>query len=387
MSNLQGLVGLADRNGVDISPTLLRVLTDLYVQKPVHTADEEHHFTELALRLIDKVGVHVRVAVANRLARYPLAPAAILARLARDQIEVAAPVLRHTAVLAQAELVAIAEERGADHAAAVAARPEFARLVKTPAAGNSDGDGNGDGAGAGGGDSKQDGAEEDRTARHPEPSHPAAAPPACAVQTVPAQTEPAGDAGTTPETDSLCELFLAADAQERKLILLNLDYAPIAPGRPLASAGENLLHRLEQAALLRNTDDFVRLIESGLGLSRMLARRLVEDRSGETIVVAARALDMPADMLQRIVLFLNPAVGRSVQRVYDLAKLYDEISRDAALRMLALWQDVSEQTALVAETLQSSVSRARRGFREGLRAELAPAARLASRPMRTAGGG
>ncbi|HYP10212.1 MAG TPA: DUF2336 domain-containing protein, partial [Xanthobacteraceae bacterium] len=32
-------------------PTLLRVLTELYVQRPTHTADEEHHYTELALRL------------------------------------------------------------------------------------------------------------------------------------------------------------------------------------------------------------------------------------------------------------------------------------------------------------------------------------------------
>ncbi|MES1154815.1 MAG: DUF2336 domain-containing protein, partial [Pseudorhodoplanes sp.] len=39
--SLQGLVGLADRTGVDIKPTLLRVLTDLYVQKPLHTPDEE----------------------------------------------------------------------------------------------------------------------------------------------------------------------------------------------------------------------------------------------------------------------------------------------------------------------------------------------------------
>ena len=35
---------------------LLRVLTDLYVQKPKHTADEERHYTELALRLIESEG-------------------------------------------------------------------------------------------------------------------------------------------------------------------------------------------------------------------------------------------------------------------------------------------------------------------------------------------
>ena len=52
---LQGLVGLPDKTGIEIRPTLLRVLTDLYVQKPVHSDDEEHHYVELATRqLIDR---------------------------------------------------------------------------------------------------------------------------------------------------------------------------------------------------------------------------------------------------------------------------------------------------------------------------------------------
>ena len=53
--NLDGLTELANRDGVDIKPTLLRVVTDLYVQKPVHSAEEERHYTELAVRLIDQV--------------------------------------------------------------------------------------------------------------------------------------------------------------------------------------------------------------------------------------------------------------------------------------------------------------------------------------------
>ena len=50
---LDSLVDLACRDGVDIRPTLLRVLTDLYVQKPAHSADEEAQYIELALGLID----------------------------------------------------------------------------------------------------------------------------------------------------------------------------------------------------------------------------------------------------------------------------------------------------------------------------------------------
>jgi hypothetical protein len=77
-----GLMTLSKREGVDIRPTLLRVLTDLYVQAMTHTADEDRQFVELASRLIDQVDDATRAAVRARLAIYPHAPAAIMQRLA-----------------------------------------------------------------------------------------------------------------------------------------------------------------------------------------------------------------------------------------------------------------------------------------------------------------
>ena len=72
---------LSRREGVDIRPTLLRVLTDLYVQAGAHSSDEERQFVELASRLIDQVDDATRAAVRARLAIYPGAPASILEQL------------------------------------------------------------------------------------------------------------------------------------------------------------------------------------------------------------------------------------------------------------------------------------------------------------------
>ena len=281
------VVGLARADAPDIRPNLLRILTDLYVQKSAHSADEERHYTELALRLLDVVELPVRVAVAIRLSTFSGAPVAVLRRLTRDVIEVAAPVLAYTNVLPRAELVAIAEAYGPAHAAAVASRAEFSALIGVKA-----------------------------------------------VEPMPDVVETGEQAG------SLSELFFAADAAERRLILLNLDYAPIPPAQPVAGAlAKDPIRRLEQAALLRNIADFARITEDTLGLSRKQAARIAEDRSGETIVVVAKALAMPADVLQRILLLLNPAIGQSVQRVYDLSQLHDEMTQEAALRLLAIWQE------------------------------------------------
>jgi hypothetical protein len=247
LPNLNGLVELANRDGVDIRPTLLRVMTDLYVQKPQHTEQEATHFTELALRLIDLVDAPTRAIVANKIASYPAAPAAVRHRLLKEMISL---------------------------------RP----------------------------------AEPDT-----------------------AENEPSAAAAPSP-ADELSELFFAASAEERRLILLNLPYAPLPPAAPVAAKAGDAVNRMEAAALGHNNELFARELERTLAVSRAHARRIIEDQSGEPIVVAAVALGMPAAVLQRILLCLHPAISQSIQRVYELALLHEEVEAEAALRLVAIWQ-------------------------------------------------
>src|SRR4051812_40868570 len=234
--------------GADIRPTLLRAMIDLYMQKQTHTEQEEQHFTKLALRLIDLVDAKTRTVVANKIAGYPMAPAAVRQRLLKELIS-----------------------------------------LKPPA-------------------------------------------PACA------ETRPLAGNAPAPANE-LSELFFASSAEERRLILLNLSYAALAPAEPIAPAiARETTHRLEAAALGRNSELFARELERIFVISREQARRLYEDELGEPIVVAAVALGMPANMLQRILLCLNSTISQSVQRVYDLAVLHGEIEFDAALRLIAIWQ-------------------------------------------------
>src|ERR1700724_3886792 len=81
LPGLDGLMTLSRREGVDIRPTLLRVLTDLYVQASKHSTDEERQFVELTSRLIDQVDDATRAAVRARLAIYPGTPVEVLRTL------------------------------------------------------------------------------------------------------------------------------------------------------------------------------------------------------------------------------------------------------------------------------------------------------------------
>jgi len=282
---LEGLDSLARRDGVDIRPTLVRVLTDLYVQKPAHSAEEERHYTELVLRLIDSVDLATRVTIAKKLGAYAGAPPAVARRLARDVIEVAEQVLRHSRVLTAADLDSIVRDFGASHAAIIAERREPTPAVAAPAA--------------------RQHAPLDPTAQNPR-----------------------------QESDiGLADLFFSAEPAERRMLLMSL--GSVESEKPQAVQPIETNRALETAALGRDRAGFAKLLESALGLSRDQAERINADPSGEPLLIAAKALAMPSVMLQRILMFIDPAISESVQRVFDLAGLYERISADAAHKIIA----------------------------------------------------
>jgi hypothetical protein len=164
------------------------------------------------------------------------------------------------------------------------------------------------------------------------------------IQSAPA---PMASSRSAADTDNLVEIFFSAASEERRIILGNLDItAKTALRRSLPTSSE-VVRRLETAALQHNIGEFSRTLERALGISRALAERIARDASGEPIVVAAKALGMKAPVLQRILLFLNPAIGQSVERVHNLSHFFDELSPDAAERMLTIWRKASARAAPV----------------------------------------
>ena len=260
--------------------TLLRVLTDLYVHRLSHTPAEERQYTELALRLLEAADPATRVAVARRFARYPSPPLRVLERLSDDLPEIVAELRAHPLLQPP---IAVNEPLAPDTAAVPSADASSAR----------------------------------RHERIAETRHPI-------------------DRAIAAE---LNDQFFAATTEERRLILLNLPVvAPVAAGHNDISHDPALGQRLEAAALTGNRDDFAAQLARALRIPREQARRITRDDLGEPVIVAAKTLQMPREVLYRVLMFLNPAVGHSVERVHTLAALYDEISAAAAAGMLSVWQ-------------------------------------------------
>ena len=311
-----GLMTLSRREGVDVRPTLLRVLTDLYVQTRVHNDDEQRQFVELATRLIDQVDDATRAAVKARLATYPSTPIPILQKLG---------------------LVATQEGR----------RVPLAREIPMP---------------------------------------PAAPAPARAP-TEAEQRMAANMAMQPKDAAEIHDMFFRAGASERALILHNLAQTPLkaAPQIPTVRA-KRAIQILEMAAIARDVENFTLELGDSLILPSRVAAQIVDDAGGEALAVAARALDMPSPVFQRILLFFKPEIGTSVNDVYRLSRLYDRLDDRSALVMLAAWR--GSTLAVTRAKYQSSLhdgerQRARAGAsqtRPGVQPGSSPAVRTGTDP-------
>ncbi|MEH2628269.1 hypothetical protein V1292_006324 [Bradyrhizobium sp. AZCC 1719] len=263
-----GLMTLSRREGVDIRPTLLRVLTDLYVQASAHSADEERQFIELTSRLIDQVDDATRAAVRARLAIYPATPAEVMDRLGLRRAHPDQPL---------------------PLAAAITAPPTDAPTVKAPTE---------------------------------------------------AQLRMASNLAMRPnDAAEISDMFFTAGPSERALILHNLADTPLkASARIPAARAARALHILEMAAFAEDAESFALELGDALILPSRIATQVVNDPGGEPLACAAKALDMPSAIFQRVLLFLNPEFGSSVHNVYRLSRLYDCLSERSALVMLAAWR-------------------------------------------------
>src|ERR1700692_1187562 len=263
-----GLMTLSRREGVDIRPTLLRVLTDLYVQASTHSEDEARQFVELTSRLIDQVDDATRAAVRARLSVYPATPAEVMNKLG----------LRRSHPTQKVPV-----------ASAIATAAPEAAPVKAPTE---------------------------------------------------AQLRMASNLSMRPnDAAEISDMFFAASASERALILHNLNETPLkASARIPAARAARAIETLEMAAFAEDTENFALELGEALILTARIATRVVNDPGGEPLAAAARGLDIPSPVFQRVLMFLNPEFGSSVHNVYRLSRLYDRLSERSALVMLAAWR-------------------------------------------------
>ena len=93
----------------------------------------------------------------------------------------------------------------------------------------------------------------------------------------------------------ISDMFFAANAKERALILHNLNDTPLkASARIPAHRANRAIHILEMAAFASDIENFALEVGEALILPARIAAQISADPGGEPLACAMKALEMPS---------------------------------------------------------------------------------------------
>jgi hypothetical protein len=313
----EGLADLARASEQKRDAALLRATTELFILDILHDSDEIHRYEELATHFLPKVSPGDRLFVAERLATCSDAPPAVIRMLARDTIEIAAPVLRHCTTLNTADLLAVIAATGAEHRRLIARRSSLsADVIKAlRLTGDTDITGyldTGD------------------TARAAAPS----------------PDTSARDKSAIYQSNRLDPWrFLELDRSARLRIIA--DIADHPPARPYASDGvkidrafRSILSAAQIVGYARGGQlgPIIATMSDGLNLPPDLVAAAASDTGGELFAIMLKALRLDDIQAQQVFLLASPS-GRSVQTFFPLTDLYAGMEPYVAETIVLGWRD------------------------------------------------
>jgi len=339
-------VARANQNTRDAA--LLRATTELFVQDLSHEGDEIRRYEELALHFLPKVSTDDRAFVAERLAICPDAPSVVIRMLARDAIEVAAPVIRRSTVLDSHDMLSVIAATEVEHHRLLARRSDLSDDVKRALRLTGDAETTG----------YLDRGPAMRAAPAEAPAQAEAPEPAIRRQIVrPARTDHHFDVGRFLSLDRPTRLRVIAD------IAANPPLRDTAPdGGDSRQAFQSILSAAQVAGFARSgeTGALIGAISDGLEINAADVAAALHDPGGEALAVMLKALRLDSTQAQQVFLLASP-VGRNVQTFFPLTDLFAGMDRSTAWTLCDAWRLVKEDRKAGYEPFLAENGERRRG--------------------------
>ncbi len=399
---------------------LLRAATDHFMLAHSHEPGGVRQYEELATHYLPRTTIADRIYVSERLATRKDAPVSVVRLLARDIIAVAAPVLLRSKVLTTLDLLMVISGASLEHHRLLAQRDTLPDEVITALRLKNE-------LGTLNILRARGMVPEARKAEPPSPSEivrpviptvaeparpeiakppieikagiakveaslanavasaitaaptpaPIAAPPTPPVVRIAAAAEP------PPVRKGPGDDFLALDRTGRlKIIAETAGGGRLAPAhwsspRKLERLVKTTFRRSQIKGLVRGRKrpELVEALSDGLGLEPDFVTACLDDRSGEPLVLLARAMGLNQADGKDLLLLVNPVIGHSVKDFIRLADLHDAMEPEVAEAIVAVWRGES----LSAPQHLGVISNAAGARRSGVAAEAARPAEIAER--------
>lgn len=365
-ARLRDLAASAEAKPDEMRPVLLRVTTDLFALHPRRTPEEIRLYEEMASKLIDDADETTLASVARKLSGCPDAPPAVLSRIRARGGEPAREILLRNSQIGWRELRQIAAAGPCDQTGAVAGRADLDRdIVRLLAA-------------------------------RPEREIARAL---AANARAPLSSEDARLLAARGRDDAILAralldrreltldhlpLYLFANPRERsKLLALTIE-AQLAQAGRLASGAtldEEKVARIEDVGARQKRASFALAMADLLHCDSLVARRLVEDESGDALALAFIAIGLPPESAARIFLVAFPKVALSPEIFDRNMRLFESVPRRAAVRLVeAMVGSPREAPAFRSSTIRPHAAAAASAARDDAR----PAERVENRDQNRA---
>ena len=128
--DVQNLLALAQDKSKSGRSMMIAAFTELCSgEERMLSARDRSIISDIVRQLLKEMEIPVRRAVAERLSRAPDASRELILALANDTIDVAYPILIHSEILQEDELIEIVLYRTMEHQVAIARRPHIGERV------------------------------------------------------------------------------------------------------------------------------------------------------------------------------------------------------------------------------------------------------------------
>ena len=340
---------------------MLILATNRFCDLDTHSRLTMEQYSEAFNLLIGQVSKATRQIVARRLAHSSFTPRSVALYLAMEPISVAMPIVAHSEVLGQLDVLRIIDRMGLDHARAAAGRldigPSLVRALKELD------------------DEQVMIALEDNDAllgnleqrnvdalfaqienSQTEISLALANQRIEQIAETEAELEEEIESPSLPETTILSEQQSEILAESTPATLPEATTAPLndAERALLAAAGRgnrtdlpamaqpmendfNFGDAFEKVARAHSHQGMAVLMQKRFGLSLDTAQLVLQDRSGDTLAVLLSAAEVPAAQANRIQLLTHPTVGLSSHNALRAVRFYAQLNTESSLAAVAKW--------------------------------------------------
>lgn len=365
LTDLELLIDLAKEPSSERRRQLLRDITDIFLRSPEgYSQTQTGYFGEIMQQVAFDLEKNVRVDLSEKMAASEYAPHHLIKALANDDIEVAEPVLQQSPVLTDDDLIELSRRHSQDHLRAITRRDVVSENVSRALVSHGDADTVGQ-------------LLQNQNARLADDTVETIAERSKEVEQLQAPLIQRAEISKDVLDVMSCfvsprlkqDIARAAKRIDEAQVTDKMEERAAALIKSKAQLAEEMVKRLSSRGMLtedrlikflreREAMEFLFAIAEMCNIDVPTARRVIEDKTGKSMVVLCKAMRLSPESFKEIAMSPITGLAEKPQDMLNLLTIYNKFEYKDAARVMRFWKtrkhtmDKSEE-----DSIQDEMSR------------------------------